>query len=39
MIDYFIKQVEIVPLRKASISAVADTFFDNLDSKYGARVK
>ncbi|GFY08213.1 retrovirus-related Pol polyprotein from transposon 17.6 [Trichonephila clavipes] len=37
--DHFSKWAEIVPLKKASARVIADNFFDNYISRYGAPVK
>ncbi|GFW02153.1 retrovirus-related Pol polyprotein from transposon 17.6 [Trichonephila clavipes] len=37
--DHFSKWAEIIPLRKASTRVIADTFFDNYVTRFGAPVK
>ncbi|GFU76797.1 retrovirus-related Pol polyprotein from transposon 17.6 [Trichonephila clavipes] len=37
--DHFSKWAEIIPLKKVSARVIADTFFDNYISRFGAPVK
>ncbi|GFX19628.1 retrovirus-related Pol polyprotein from transposon 17.6 [Trichonephila clavipes] len=37
--DHFSKWAEIIPLKKASARIIADNFFDNYVSRFGAPVK
>ncbi|GFV63253.1 retrovirus-related Pol polyprotein from transposon 412 [Trichonephila clavipes] len=37
--DHFSKWAEIIPLKKASARAIADNFFDNYISRFGAPIK
>ncbi|GFT46266.1 transposon Ty3-I Gag-Pol polyprotein [Trichonephila clavipes] len=37
--DQFNKRAEIIPLKKASVRVIADTFYDNYVSRFGAPVK
>ncbi|GFY31730.1 retrovirus-related Pol polyprotein from transposon 17.6 [Trichonephila clavipes] len=39
IMDHFSKWVEIIPLKKASARVIADNFFDNYISRFGAPIK